>query len=97
MKNKILKKTLAAVTGSLLILTLLAGCQSASPEDSSGSLGQKQSENQAGGEEPITLTLWHQWTTEEDGNKIAFDQVLAGFAEANPGIRLEVTGQSSSD
>lgn len=97
MKNKILKKTLAAVTGSLLILTQLAGCQSASPEDSSGSLGQKQTESQAGGEEPVTLTLWHQWTTEEDGNKIAFDQVLAGFAEANPGIRLEVTGQSSSD
>lgn len=97
MKNKTLKKILAAVTGSFLILTQLAACGNVPPESSAAPSGQEQTSAPAGQEEPVTLTLWHQWTTEEDGNKIAFDQVLESFSQANPGIHLEVTGQSSSD
>lgn len=109
MKNICRKKILAAVLCCSMLGGLFIGCGEAQKE--TGKDAQKETEKvveaesakvvQEEGAEPeqeeVTLTLWHQWTTEEDGNKIAFDQVLEGFEAANPGIHLEVTGQSSSD
>ena len=44
-----------------------------------------------------SFTLWHGWTGETDGNAISFRQVLESFAEDNPNISLDITGNGGTD
>ncbi len=104
--RKNIKKLLAITLSAGLMIAQLTGCGGSAGDnteeaaDSSNNVVEEADTEEtvkAEDQEQIKLTLWHQWTTEEDGNKIAFDQVLDSFEEANPNILLEVTGQSSSD
>jgi raffinose/stachyose/melibiose transport system substrate-binding protein len=39
---------------------------------------------------PVTLSFWHVWSAETDGNTAAIQRTLANFAKTFPNIKLEV-------
>ena len=41
-------------------------------------------------EEPVTLTLWHRWS---GPNEAALLEIIAAFEEANPNVKIDVTGK----
>lgn len=98
--KKLPKKILALAL--CLLMVALSACGSSgdkaaekSPADSSQTSQPSSADNAP--KEKTKLTMWHYWTTEADGNAVAFAKVLEGFGNDNPDIDLEVTGQSASD
>lgn len=81
-----------------VFVVVMAGCSvDKAPEDGQPTAMPESTGPSTDTEKPVTLTLWHYWTTEADGNQIAFSQVLDEFEEDNPNINLEVTGQSAQE
>ena len=58
------------------------------------SVGQSTQEQKT---ETPTLTLWHYWTGETDGNAIAFKKVLESYPNDNPDIKINVSGFPGAD
>lgn len=93
MRNKRLRKALAAGMVFCLAGGVLAGCG----EKEEGSTGseQKQEEKKDSGEENVTLTLWR--ATANDVRNAWWEETLAKFEEENPGITVEYLGVAGDD
>lgn len=85
---KKLKKGLAL----LLVLALAIGISACTATSEPPSADQTPSPPLASqsAEDPITLTLWSQWSSDADGMKAPLDTVLADFQREHPNIKVEM-------
>ncbi|WP_248927730.1 extracellular solute-binding protein [Paenibacillus hamazuiensis] len=80
-----MKKVYKLGLASVMTASLLAGC--AGGEQAADNNG-----NAAGGKnEPVTLTVWHNWTG-TDAKATAMRKILDDFQAAHPDIKLEIEG-----
>ena len=80
-----MRRKALALVAVVAATTALAACSSSSGGGSSSS----------GSSEPVTLTLWHNYGTEQ--NAVATQNLVKAFEDANPNITIKVVSQPADN
>lgn len=78
--NKVLRKVLGILLVGAVLLSFI-GC---------GLRDKNASKSNSESSEAITLTVWHLWTTEADGNAVSFSKALELYKREHPNVTVEI-------